>query len=273
MAKVHFEAPKLTSHLEAETGQATGWHGCGAIRLALNRGRGRLVPIREGHPRSGRRREPPDRAERSSPAAPALGRERREAWHLYPPRRPHRSDQLDQRHGGRGSRGRGGDFAPQPGHRHQGAPERRVGSGDREGHHRCRACGERRRLFLRPGAADGRPAPADHQHDSPVPGDRNLAPGPGAGQRDPGGARPTRLLLLPPGAEVAADRPLREGECRGLGPRRHRLGLRHGAPAAGPRPPRRPRSSMPWSESRPSASSASSGSSAAPSPTRRTAVS
>jgi len=34
MAKVHFEAPKLYSSLEAETGQATGWHGCGAIRLA-----------------------------------------------------------------------------------------------------------------------------------------------------------------------------------------------------------------------------------------------
>ena len=35
MAKVHFEAPKLYSTLEADTGQATGWHGCGAIRLAL----------------------------------------------------------------------------------------------------------------------------------------------------------------------------------------------------------------------------------------------
>ena len=34
MAKVHFEAPKLYATLEAETGQATGWHGCGAIRLA-----------------------------------------------------------------------------------------------------------------------------------------------------------------------------------------------------------------------------------------------
>jgi dimethylglycine dehydrogenase len=34
MAKVHFEAPKLYTTLEAETGQATGWHGCGAIRLA-----------------------------------------------------------------------------------------------------------------------------------------------------------------------------------------------------------------------------------------------
>lgn len=34
MAKVHFEAPKLYAALEAETGQATGWHGCGAIRLA-----------------------------------------------------------------------------------------------------------------------------------------------------------------------------------------------------------------------------------------------
>ena len=34
MAKVHFEAPKLYSTLEADTGQATGWHGCGAIRLA-----------------------------------------------------------------------------------------------------------------------------------------------------------------------------------------------------------------------------------------------
>ncbi len=34
MAKVHFEAPKLYATLEADTGQATGWHGCGAIRLA-----------------------------------------------------------------------------------------------------------------------------------------------------------------------------------------------------------------------------------------------
>jgi dimethylglycine dehydrogenase len=38
MAKVHFEAPKLYESLEAETGQATGWHGCGAIRLALSDG-------------------------------------------------------------------------------------------------------------------------------------------------------------------------------------------------------------------------------------------
>jgi len=35
MAKVHQEAPALYRTLEAETGQATGWHGCGAIRLAL----------------------------------------------------------------------------------------------------------------------------------------------------------------------------------------------------------------------------------------------
>ena len=32
----HREAPALYRTLEAETGQATGWHGCGAIRLALN---------------------------------------------------------------------------------------------------------------------------------------------------------------------------------------------------------------------------------------------
>ncbi len=38
MAKVHFEAPKLYDSLEAETGQATGWHGCGAIRLARSDG-------------------------------------------------------------------------------------------------------------------------------------------------------------------------------------------------------------------------------------------
>ncbi len=37
MAKVHFEAPKLYSQLEAETGQATGWHGTGAIRLATTK--------------------------------------------------------------------------------------------------------------------------------------------------------------------------------------------------------------------------------------------
>ena len=35
MAKVHQEGPALYRTLEAETGQATGWHGCGAIRLAL----------------------------------------------------------------------------------------------------------------------------------------------------------------------------------------------------------------------------------------------
>ncbi|MDP6947952.1 MAG: FAD-dependent oxidoreductase [Arenicellales bacterium] len=35
MAKVHQEAPDLYRTLEAETGQATGWHGCGAIRLGL----------------------------------------------------------------------------------------------------------------------------------------------------------------------------------------------------------------------------------------------
>ncbi len=36
MAKLHQEGPRLYKALEAETGQATGWHGCGAIRLALN---------------------------------------------------------------------------------------------------------------------------------------------------------------------------------------------------------------------------------------------
>ena len=35
MAKLHREGPALYKTLEAETGQATGWHGCGAIRLAL----------------------------------------------------------------------------------------------------------------------------------------------------------------------------------------------------------------------------------------------
>ena len=36
MAKVHAEAPKLYEALEAETGLDAGWHGTGAIRLALN---------------------------------------------------------------------------------------------------------------------------------------------------------------------------------------------------------------------------------------------
>ena len=34
MAKIHFYGSQLYESLEAETGQATGWHGCGAIRLA-----------------------------------------------------------------------------------------------------------------------------------------------------------------------------------------------------------------------------------------------
>jgi len=34
MAKVHVYGAELYQRLEAETGQATGWHGCGAIRLA-----------------------------------------------------------------------------------------------------------------------------------------------------------------------------------------------------------------------------------------------
>jgi len=34
MAKVHVYGADLYKRLEAETGQATGWHGCGAIRLA-----------------------------------------------------------------------------------------------------------------------------------------------------------------------------------------------------------------------------------------------
>lgn len=37
MAKVHCYGSRLYQRLEAETGQATGWHGCGAIRLATNR--------------------------------------------------------------------------------------------------------------------------------------------------------------------------------------------------------------------------------------------
>ncbi|MCY4547339.1 MAG: FAD-dependent oxidoreductase [Defluviicoccus sp.] len=37
MAKVHLYGSRLYRRLEAEAGHATGWHGCGAIRLATNR--------------------------------------------------------------------------------------------------------------------------------------------------------------------------------------------------------------------------------------------
>jgi len=36
MAKVHLHGTELYKRLEQETGQATGWHGCGSIRLATN---------------------------------------------------------------------------------------------------------------------------------------------------------------------------------------------------------------------------------------------
>ena len=36
MAKIHLYGANLYQKLEAETGQATGWHGCGSIRLATN---------------------------------------------------------------------------------------------------------------------------------------------------------------------------------------------------------------------------------------------
>ena len=36
MAKAHLDATRLYQELEAETGLSTGWHGCGAVRLALN---------------------------------------------------------------------------------------------------------------------------------------------------------------------------------------------------------------------------------------------
>ena len=36
MAKVHAYGAELYTKLESETGMATGWHGCGAIRLAVN---------------------------------------------------------------------------------------------------------------------------------------------------------------------------------------------------------------------------------------------
>ena len=36
MAKIHYYGSELYKKLEAETGQATGWHGCGAVRLASN---------------------------------------------------------------------------------------------------------------------------------------------------------------------------------------------------------------------------------------------
>ena len=36
MAKIHVYGADLYQKLEAETGQATGWHGCGSIRLATN---------------------------------------------------------------------------------------------------------------------------------------------------------------------------------------------------------------------------------------------
>ena len=36
MAKVHLDATNLYKALEAETGLSPGWHGCGAVRLAVN---------------------------------------------------------------------------------------------------------------------------------------------------------------------------------------------------------------------------------------------
>jgi dimethylglycine dehydrogenase len=36
MAKIHYYGADLYKRLEEETGQATGWHGCGSLRLALN---------------------------------------------------------------------------------------------------------------------------------------------------------------------------------------------------------------------------------------------
>jgi dimethylglycine dehydrogenase len=37
MAKVHLHGTELYKVLEQETGQATGWHGCGSVRLATNK--------------------------------------------------------------------------------------------------------------------------------------------------------------------------------------------------------------------------------------------
>ncbi|MCP4286627.1 MAG: FAD-dependent oxidoreductase, partial [Gammaproteobacteria bacterium] len=37
MARIHRYASEIYSRLEAETGQATGWHGCGTIRLGYNK--------------------------------------------------------------------------------------------------------------------------------------------------------------------------------------------------------------------------------------------
>ena len=37
LAKVHFYASQLYRRLEAESGQDTGWHGCGSIRLATDK--------------------------------------------------------------------------------------------------------------------------------------------------------------------------------------------------------------------------------------------
>ena len=34
LAKVHFHSTELYKQLEKETGQSTGWHGCGSLRLA-----------------------------------------------------------------------------------------------------------------------------------------------------------------------------------------------------------------------------------------------
>lgn len=38
LARIHLYGSQLYQGLEAETGQSTGWHGCGAIRLAVDRG-------------------------------------------------------------------------------------------------------------------------------------------------------------------------------------------------------------------------------------------
>ena len=71
MAKVHVYASQLYRRLEAESDQATGWHGCGAIRLATNEGRSRLVPPRAGRAALRGRGVPSDRPGRDRSVAPA----------------------------------------------------------------------------------------------------------------------------------------------------------------------------------------------------------
>ena len=236
LSRIHLASTELYQRLEAETGQAIGFHRPGSLRLASvpdrmdeyrrHRGKARTIglPFEVVGPEEIRRLHP------LVDTRGLLGA----AWN---PEDGHVDPTSVTRALVKGASDRGARV-----HRHtrvtglERTVARRVADRHRPGNVPDRGRRQRRRHVGARGRAAGRTRPADRPDGAPVPRDRGDPGDRGARRRAPAPAGGRRFLLPPTGSPRTAARPLRaRGEAvRGRG---HPAGLRRRPPAARRRAP------------------------------------